>query len=504
MAHTRHKPGAFALVLTIFLGLFTTVHAHSCVERLMRIAYNGSMVGTPGFPRGYVDRNAPDIGNFDDKTIFRINPPIEASLLAHPSQRTFNYSQQFPRLTAAPGDLVALQYQDNGHVTFANGYGDALVRPENRGTVYIYGTADPISPDAKLLDIHYHWNVEGTGGDGKGKLLATRNFDDGQCYQKNDKKISLDRQKNFPKTVEPPGMGDLWCQSDLSLPGDLEVGKPYTLIWVWDWPEMNRNGVAISPVSPTGSTFPAPVGNDGTNITHPELYTTVMDINIVDPCDKELGTVKGPSCKTSTKIAYSLQETNLNKASVAKQCTNNFLVDVSGLFNGSSPSPSAPGSAPGPASSKSASASARPSDPAPAPGPASSKSASPSASPSVSASAPAHHPGSGRTKTVIETVPSTTVTVTVQPTEAAKTSSDASTTATSSDTSTTSTSSDVSTTSSDVSTTVTSSQSAQTTGSIAYGAKAPAVTAVTGFLKSSQVGAKKIRREAGHWTFGHG
>jgi hypothetical protein len=501
MAHTRHKPGAFALVLTIFLGLFTTVHAHSCVERLMRIAYNnGSMVGTPGFPRGYIDRNAPNVGDFDNQTIFRINMPIESYQLAHPSQRTFNYSQQFPPLTAAPGDLVALQYQDNGHVTFSNGPPDALTRPENRGTVYIYGTANPISSDAKLLDIHYHWNVEGTGGDGKGKLLATRNYDDGQCYQVSDYKISKERQAKFSKTVEPPGMGDLWCQSDFSLPDDLEVGKPYTLIWVWDWPQMSQNGVAISPVSPPGEgskVFPFAVGNNGAMINHPELYTTVMDINIVDPCDEKLGTVKGPSCKTSKKIAYNPLETDLNKASVANQCTNNFLVDISGLqFNGSSPSPSAPGSgsAPGPAPSKSASSSASPSDSASAPGPASSKSANPSASPSDSASAPAHHSGNGRTKTVIETVPYTTVTVTVQPTEDATTSSDASATSATS-------------TSSDTSTAVTSSQSAQTTGSKAYGAEAPAVTpvtSITGFMTSSQVGAKKIRREAGAWTFGHG
>lgn len=76
--------------------------------------------------------------------------------------------------------------------------------------------------------------MEGTGGDRRGKLLAKWPFDDGRCYQKNDKEISLRRQELYSKDDTPPQYGDLWCQVDARIP--LDVRGEYTIYWVWDWP----------------------------------------------------------------------------------------------------------------------------------------------------------------------------------------------------------------------------------------------------------------------------
>ncbi|OIW26119.1 hypothetical protein CONLIGDRAFT_518973 [Coniochaeta ligniaria NRRL 30616] len=335
MAKTR--PGWQNRVLAPFL-LFLSfallqVNAHSSVERLMRIAPNGTTIGAEGFPRGFWPRTAP--GYYDNANIYLIPPDNTTRLpiilpddkIAHQFQHTSNYSTAYPPLKAAPGDMVILQYQENGHTTIPTAQVNKTL---NRGTVYIYGTAS-LSPDANLLDIHYQWNAQGTGGDGKGQLLATRNFDDGRCYQDNKQAIAEQRRKQFPKTVEQPMGDNLWCQNDLALPADLPVGKPYTVIWVWDWPSMDRNDVAVPPSSAPGA---AP-GVDGARVVTPELYTTVIDIDVVDPCDDVLGEVKGPTCTKggATRQAFVVTETDLNKAAIQEQVKNMFLVDVSALID---------------------------------------------------------------------------------------------------------------------------------------------------------------------------
>lgn len=263
----RTESCAFALFLVAF-SVICQVSAHTSVERLMRIANNGTMIGPEGFPRGFVQRGAGV--DFDGQNVWLIPPNgnrpktiLPDDKIARSTQRTLNYTDQFKRLTAAPGDLVALQYQENGHVTLPGGQAN---KPANRGTVYIYGTSD-FNGNSNLLDIHYKWNKAGTGGDGKGKLLATRNYDDGVCYQVNAQSISLQRQAKFPKKAEDPMGVNLWCQSDVSLPSDLPVGKPYTLLWVWDWPTMDRPDVPYPPSSAPGA---AP-GVGGATVKTPEL-----------------------------------------------------------------------------------------------------------------------------------------------------------------------------------------------------------------------------------------
>ncbi|KAH7137889.1 hypothetical protein EDB81DRAFT_901760, partial [Dactylonectria macrodidyma] len=87
--------------------------AHSWVERLMRISSNGTMIGEPGFIRGAVARSDPAFTDFQMQALLLSNEvPI-----CKTAQATGNYTTELPPLQAYPGDFIALQYQENGHVT---------------------------------------------------------------------------------------------------------------------------------------------------------------------------------------------------------------------------------------------------------------------------------------------------------------------------------------------------------------------------------------------------
>ncbi|KAJ4516192.1 hypothetical protein HRR83_005496 [Exophiala dermatitidis] len=267
-------PSTKALLHSAIFGLLATTapfaSAHTWVEQLMVIAPNGTLVGQPGFARGNVLRGTP---GFSDPAMVNLIPPdgrpinqIEPTdLMCKSTQTSQTQTDGSPRLQAAPGSAVALRFQENGHVTLPD---NQPGKPKNRGTVYVYGTTQP-SPDDSFLAIHRVWNAEGTGGDGRGVLLSTRNFDDGQCYQVNGGQISQQRQQQFKHAFNSVMGNDLWCQQDIQLPADAPTGKPYTLYWVWDWPTMPG-----TPGFPNGKQ---------------EIYTTCMDIDIVS--DDGVGTV---------------------------------------------------------------------------------------------------------------------------------------------------------------------------------------------------------------------
>ncbi|KAI6425725.1 hypothetical protein MCOR21_007076 [Pyricularia oryzae] len=175
--------------------LTSLVICHSWVEQVMRIALNGTIVGPVGYMRGYFGRNDP---GFVDRANTYLLPPngrskgviLNSDGICSPSQKIGNYSPKYPMLSAAPGDFIALRYQENGHVSLP---GNGPLKPENRGTIYVYGTSEP-DDNHKLLDIYRKW----TAGRDKGRLIATRPFNDGQCYQINNGDISVKRQNHVP------------------------------------------------------------------------------------------------------------------------------------------------------------------------------------------------------------------------------------------------------------------------------------------------------------------
>ena len=253
----------------------------------MVIAPNGSFTGNPGYARNNTMRTVP---GFSDLLMVHIlpgqgQPSIEERQAPSPSvsapaagtstafsdtmsilptdpmckktQQTQMQSNGSPRLQAAPGANIALRYQENGHVTLPQ---NQPGKQANRGTVYIYGTTQP-KPDEIFLDVFKQWNAAGTGGDKRGKLLATQPFDDGRCYQVNSGSISTARQSQYPHEANQLMGANLWCQNDISVPTDTPSGQPYTLYWVWDWPTMP----GVDPNLPNGKA---------------EIYTTCMDIDV--------------------------------------------------------------------------------------------------------------------------------------------------------------------------------------------------------------------------------
>ncbi|MCJ1389016.1 hypothetical protein MMC18_001869 [Xylographa bjoerkii] len=251
--------------LAAFIILFESAGAHSWVEQLMLVHPNGTFVGTPGFIRGYVSRSTPGFNDGEDDYLVPPNGRQNQSLilptdpLCKSSQSSQNsQSAGHARLQAPVGSKIALQYQENGHVSLPN---NQPGKPAHGGLVYIYGTPSA-QVNGSLLDVHRSWTTDGTGGNKQGKLLATQYFDDGRCYQINGGNISVARQAEFRFTPSNPMGANLWCQNDILLPSDAEAGKPYTLYWVWDWP----TAAGVDPSLPDGKE---------------EIYTSCMDIDVI-------------------------------------------------------------------------------------------------------------------------------------------------------------------------------------------------------------------------------
>jgi hypothetical protein len=285
------------------------------------------MIGDPGYDRAHTERGQgpqedwliPPNGRPGGKTI------LPDDKLVKPSQRQLtaaSYSSKYPMLKVAPGDYVAILYAENGHVTRPDV--TTPLKPINRGTVYLYGTTQTDLSNTNLVDVHLKWTADGSGGDKKGRLLATRNFDDGQCHEV------------IPNVGDPEGISTyrtkfisnsdaLLCQSDVQIPFDAPVGQVMSVIWVWDWPDMSVQGVAVPPAS-----YP---GNSTTNgepfVTIPEIYTGVVDFSIVDPCDDSLGDIKGPTCNKTKASSKSAPEAQSSASKgIPAQMRNPFQVLV--------------------------------------------------------------------------------------------------------------------------------------------------------------------------------
>lgn len=170
-------------------------------------------------------------------------------------------TDQFPPLSAPGGSEIVLRFQENGHITLPWNQLGKLTS----GTVSVYATSQP-SPNDMFTAIHNVWTSDGTGGDGRGYLIAQESYDDGKCYQVNGSPISITRQQLFTHPMPDPLQGiNLWCSSNVTLDDAnqqaLPAGSMITLYWVWDWP------------TAAGTDPNLPDGKD-------ESYTTCMDVMI--------------------------------------------------------------------------------------------------------------------------------------------------------------------------------------------------------------------------------
>jgi hypothetical protein len=255
--------------VVIPLTLIRLAAAHTWIEQLTNIAPNGTYVAGYGYARSFVDR----LPSFDQEANKWLIPQQRSfvdptDLLCHPYQRTAAQSPMYPRLQASPESVVAMRYAENGHVTIPGGGRGLRGKPDLGGTVFVFGTQDP-HQDETLLNV-LAWTYDGAGGDKRGLLLAAQNFDDGRCYQLgNDAPLSYMREKLTPNPVadQPGSQHELLCETDVRLPSDVEVGKPYTLYWVWQWPTLRTEN--------------PPCEMDAASCPKDEYYTSCVDVDVV-------------------------------------------------------------------------------------------------------------------------------------------------------------------------------------------------------------------------------
>ncbi|KAH7027719.1 uncharacterized protein B0I36DRAFT_364886 [Microdochium trichocladiopsis] len=289
-----------AKTIVALLAVAPLASAHSWVEFLKRINSDGSFSKSTGYPIPYIARGAP--GYSDDAMLNKI-----LDKTSNPSvckQGNFDYSQDAPRLAAAAGDYIAMQYQENGHVTQPG----ITQRPFRGGNVYIYGTLKDVKSTG-INDVLYSWNAQGTGGDKRGTLLATHFFDDGQCYQNLGGVEPDPKDKIYTQRHTKFGVDSIDCQSDFRLPSNLPDQGIYNVMWVWDWPLIT---------------------SEHTNVT--ETYTSCAEIQL-----------KPKKSNTSSKINFASNH-NVTNAAIKSQV--HTLIEAVTLGQGTNSPPAPTGAAP--------------------------------------------------------------------------------------------------------------------------------------------------------------
>ncbi|KAG9194419.1 hypothetical protein G6011_04454 [Alternaria panax] len=262
-------PSIFTLIIAA-IAAAPVAMGHTWIEQLRNVNEKGEYVGEYGYPRGMVAKTDKGYsGTSMNNEMPGATTPgnvfiTKDTLLCHESQRKQEQSQdKYPRLQATPGGFIAMRYTENGHVSLPQ---NQLGKPKKGGTIFVYGTTSP-KEDEHLVTV-LSWTQDGQGGDKRGKLLAMNDFDDGRCYETNSSPISLERQKSDPnfamgQAVEgAPGNYPLSCETNVQLPDSAEMGKPYTIYWVWQW---NTAPGKIDPSYPNGKD---------------EYYSTCIDVDV--------------------------------------------------------------------------------------------------------------------------------------------------------------------------------------------------------------------------------
>ncbi|KAH7375664.1 hypothetical protein B0T11DRAFT_323663 [Plectosphaerella cucumerina] len=352
-------------LFAVLTSLPQLASGHTWVEQANRISPNGTLVGPAGFPPKWAGRAAP---GFSDLEVTNRVGPSNTNLCA--KQPIGQQIDGFPALTAAPGDFIALRYTENGHVSKPEPR-----RPLNGGTIYVYGTSDP-RPNENVVDVHRKWTADGQGGDKRGRLLATRNYDDGQCFESNGMPISNERQGQFPKAVEQPYGPNLWCQTDVQIPDDVPKGSPYVVYWVWNWPQLQDNAGSENGLYLDFPAGRAPAGGEhlaSPGVFEDQLYTSCLEVKVEgEPLVKSEPNADGSLGTTTSKFAMNRfidNREDWNEAAVRGQLENQFQVNVDnmpkpegGAAPGAPGAPSAPVPAPAPTPTTPANGGAPPND----------------------------------------------------------------------------------------------------------------------------------------------
>lgn len=251
---------------TLVLSMLCSIAgAHSWIEELSNVGLDGSYFAEYDYPRAFVDKGV--AGFNQNANEWQLPTPGQRLLktgdpLCHPEQRNPHPSTNFPRLKSVPGGTVAMRYAEGGHVTMDGGGVGLYGKPKHGGTAFVFRTRQQNLEQA--MNAALEWTRDGTGGDRRGRLLASQNFDDGRCYENNNTPLANLRRSQISASLsgQAGSEKELLCETDVQLPPDLEAGKPYTLYWVWQWP-----------------TAPGKDPNDLEG--KDEYYTSCIDVDIV-------------------------------------------------------------------------------------------------------------------------------------------------------------------------------------------------------------------------------
>ncbi|KAG0134053.1 hypothetical protein HOY82DRAFT_481996 [Tuber indicum] len=100
-------------------------------------------------------------GRVDVTVVYLITAPKLDTNICRPSQQQYptTYTDNFPILSAPPGDFVQGTYLGNGHISKPDAADGAP------GTIYWFGTANA-NLDETLANVN-QWTADGKGGDGR-------------------------------------------------------------------------------------------------------------------------------------------------------------------------------------------------------------------------------------------------------------------------------------------------------------------------------------------------
>ncbi|KAK4031863.1 hypothetical protein C8A01DRAFT_41701 [Parachaetomium inaequale] len=133
----------------LLAALSGTVKAHSWPEEAVRLAPNSAIVGKPGYDRAHDPNGSAGFLISPNGGSKQITPDLK--LVRDSQQKLIDASYpEFPMLSVARGDLVAIKHCENGHVSRADQTNPT--KPVNRGTIYLHGTTETDLTDIKLME----------------------------------------------------------------------------------------------------------------------------------------------------------------------------------------------------------------------------------------------------------------------------------------------------------------------------------------------------------------
>lgn len=160
-----------------------------------------------------------------------------ADKMCRDSQQTPVYTPGFPMLKAAPGSLVRVAHNENGHTSKPTRRPEWSLATPDGEIIQVTGDIEyyTLTPEIATMTLQQFRS-------NKPKLLTKQAYDDGICTepssgQGTDTKINHERHAaaglNENLTIE--------CGTHIQIPPDAKPGQVLSFLWVWDF--SGKNGI---------------------------------------------------------------------------------------------------------------------------------------------------------------------------------------------------------------------------------------------------------------------